>query len=914
MTTKINQTIQSQKNNSESNKINQPKKYKKSLLWTIGACLSILISVLFFNNILDVETQNEIRKYAGLTINHDRYPKIISQIQRGNHLQSISWSLPRQDQIFIGRKNEIENISKAIKQNEKNSKLKVVVCTGLGGVGKTQLALQYAHHSKNAYSMEPWWFNARDIDTLHQEYLKYAKELGYESKPNKELIEDPATSEALTSKNNHLTTSVIDYLHVYLKNNPGWLMIFDDVQKYEDIKDFLPKEGGHILITSRHQEWPNSYQIIPLDVMTEEDSIKLIKSITTSVHYTDQNDLKELAKTLGYLPAQIACASAYIQQTKMSFREYIDLCHKDDKVLLESTTVPKGGTHNVPMNVTYNITLAHLLKENLKEYKQPLALYLLLSSAYMSSDSIPRSLLLNILKTHIPEKSNAELLLTDLLTQLHQYSMISYSDERGQAIKVHTIVQAVIRNQHISQKSNILGYPKLTLDWYSHLLTGSHAEFEQAQRNSHDTSIKKFMLPHLQSLQRYYEVLWPEEYTNINFVQTMNNIGAIFYDIGEYEQAKPYFERGLSILEKYHKDKPLTIAETLIHLGKTNRELINNPLVTLGKMQCQKAFNIIDKNLGKNNIKTADSLDCLGKCNIHLSLTHIKEAIQNFEDTLQIKKRHLGEDHPETIETYQFLGKAYRNAGNFIKAKEIHQDVLEKKKQLYGKDHIKIALILNFLGGDYTELGDPKKAKELHEQALTIQKREYGNYHPELVVTYEYLGNCYRELGDFKKSLAHHETSQKILTKIFNTKDNIYVAYNFDCRGRTLNAMSQPQEAIELHKQALKIKKTIYGDNNINRVFTLTSLGEAYAHEKIKDYQESIRHLEEVKRIYENEYPGDNNPRFAAALFSLAKVYNATGNNEKAKIELNRALKIRTACFGPTHRLTKAIEESLASI
>ncbi|KJV79689.1 hypothetical protein RHORCCE3_1877 [Rickettsia hoogstraalii str. RCCE3] len=106
-----------------------------------------------------------------------------------------------------------------------------------------------------------------------------------------------------------------------LVDNPGWLLVYDNVNNYREIAPFLPETGGHVILTTRQRHWPTKFSILPIDVMTEEESIKTIKTlIQRNVTLEEENAIRELVEILGYLPLALVQASAYIKQNILLFQ------------------------------------------------------------------------------------------------------------------------------------------------------------------------------------------------------------------------------------------------------------------------------------------------------------------------------------------------------------------------------------------------------------------------------------------------------------------------------------------------------------------------------------------------------------------------------------------------------------------
>jgi tetratricopeptide (TPR) repeat protein len=797
--------------------------------------------------------------------------------------KTLVWNLPRQDHKFIGRKELLEELQTklhlkstaqlALKEGQEqidtNALFSVSVCAGLGGIGKTQLALQYMHHSKYPYTIKAW-FLAENLDQLKQQYIEFAKMLGYkESKPSIE--------------------AALPYVKNWLSEHPGWLLVYDNVNSYNEIKDFLPVNGGSIILTTRQRNWPNGFEPINIDVMSEEECIELVQSlIRRRITEIEKKEVKELAKILGYLPLALAQAGAYIRQSSIPFLEYLKIYKKYEKEFLTDDTLPEG-VKSVPVAATWNITLGTIVKEAKIKNQPPLALHLLTACAYLAPEKIPRHLLLNWLKESYPNLPSPELVLSKLIGQLWQYSIIS-RDNSGD-ITVHRLVQAVLRYQHQTLEKKKSDYLPLTLEWYNTLFKAVHAEFYHKTQVLEDELRQKNLLPHLQILLNHYKPMWPND-LDFNLVPVLNDIGTAFFLIGEHKIAKSYYGQALPILERHYGKDHFELTNTLDQLGRTYRYL--------GDAKQAKAFHehslkIKEQYYGKNSIEVALTLDYLGRTYRYLG--DAKQAKAFHEHSLKIKEQYYGADHIELAWTLDQLGRVARYLGDVKQAKELHERALKIKQQYYDNDHIEVAWTLDYLGRAYRDLGDAKQTKELHERALKIKQQYYGENHIEIAWTLDYLGRVYRYLGDAKQAKELHERALKIKQQYYG-ENHIEIAWTLDYLGRDYIYLGDAKQAKELHERASKIKEQYYGKDHIEVAWTLDYLGRAYR--DLGDAKQAKELHERALKIKEQHY-GNNHFEVALTLDHLGSDYRDLGYSKQAKELHERALKINEQHYNRDH-------------
>src|SRR5438874_6056762 len=156
-----------------------------------------------------------------------------------------AWSVPYARNIhFTGREEELSDLHNSLSSDQASRRVQVIC--GLGGVGKTQLALEYAYRNKDAYNVV-WWINADEPATLALGYAKLAPHLGMQI-PEGMSLDD--IRHALRRK---------------LNARSDYLLVFDNVSAADDIKNYLPIEHkGHVIITSRNPNWDHVARTLPL--------------------------------------------------------------------------------------------------------------------------------------------------------------------------------------------------------------------------------------------------------------------------------------------------------------------------------------------------------------------------------------------------------------------------------------------------------------------------------------------------------------------------------------------------------------------------------------------------------------------------------------------------------------------------
>jgi GTPase SAR1 family protein len=289
---------------------------------------------------------------------------------------------------------------------------------GMGGVGKTSLALAYAYEAleHKAYDFI-YWLPSATLQHLLEGYKNILKKLNVDLKGN-ETEED-----------------LVDLVNQELPNKTKkWLLVYDNVPNPEFLQEKVPQVRGHILITSRYQdEWPN--KIFYLDVFNPNDAVAyLLKALALKDITENQEQVRQLAEELGNFPLALSHAASFIQ-VKSKRRHYSIETYLQDFKKQPETLLSQPLRFNKKSQVSYENLVAKTLRMA-GEYISTLARELLIYFAYLDPDHLVGDFFLR--------RAQDESQLEDALDELVSFSIIKKSPE---SISIHRLVQLVIRTE-----------------------------------------------------------------------------------------------------------------------------------------------------------------------------------------------------------------------------------------------------------------------------------------------------------------------------------------------------------------------------------------------------------------------------------------------------------------------------------
>ena len=478
------------------------------------------------------------------------------------------WRVPyNRNPNFTGRGRELESLREQLTLGVPAALTQAV--SGLGGVGKTQLALEYTFRYMSDYGLI-WWVRSEEPTTMAADIADLATPLGLSQAA---MVEQDAKVAAVLKK---------------LGQTPDWLLVFDNAAGPEEIRTFLPQTStGHIIITSRNDVWHRLAQKVYVETFDRKESIEFLVKRTGK---DDEAGANLLADELGDLPLALEQAGAYIEETGREFSDYVELLQTRRNELLKLQPSPIDYPSTVL--TTWDISMKQVKKESSE------AVCLLNLFSFLAPDDIPRTLLSEIKDCPpkiISRAISDPLLMDKAIASLKRYSLV---EMKGDGFFVHRLVQAVVRDslppadaRNLLQSGFRIGYCRNAIK----------------QRRS--TNLATFLI----AWPRMLCAVWRHEedfnITDENTACLLNTLGEYFLNTAKLQGAKQVLERAVELRCKLLGNEHPDTAASLNSLGFL--------LQTIGKLSAarpyfEKALEIRRKVLGEEHPDTATSLNNIG--------------------------------------------------------------------------------------------------------------------------------------------------------------------------------------------------------------------------------------------------------------------------------------------------------------
>jgi tetratricopeptide (TPR) repeat protein len=638
------------------------------------------------------------------------------------------FDMPPRNPHFTGRTDLLEVLRRHLADAKSGAVMQAGAVHGLGGVGKTQLAVEYAHRYAADYDLV-WWVPAEQPVTIPGRLAQLARRLGL---PELESLEEQ-----------------VGVVFDALSQQDRWLLVYDNAQMPADLAGLRPPGGGgHLLVTSRNPAWGGVAATVGVDVLPRAQAVGFLAARSGS---SDQATLGRLAGALGDLPLALEQAAAYLEETGAAPAEYLELLGDRAKELF---ALGRPANSEQTIATTWRVSLERLRAE------APAAEELLTVCAFLAPDDLPRALLTDhaeLLPDRLAAAVADRLGFQQALGALRRYSLAALTPE---AVGVHRLVQAVVRHALDPNRARVwaaaavglvlAGFPDQAEDvgaWpmAARLLPHALAATDHAQALGVDPIATAGLL---HQAGRY---LWSRaEYAQAKALHqralsireaafgadhpetahSLDNLANVLYFQGDLDDARALFERALAIREtRLGADHPDT-AWTLNNLANV---LNDQGDLDGARALFERALSIRETRLGADHPDTAQSLTNLAS--VLVDQGDLDGAIPLYERALLIREAELGTDHPQTAHSLNNLANALATQGDLDGARTLQERALAIRETHLGADHPWTATVLNDLGVILRGQGDLDGARTLFERALLIQEARLGADHPETVTS-----------------------------------------------------------------------------------------------------------------------------------------------------------------------------------
>ncbi len=679
-----------------------------------------------------------------------------------------AWNIPyRRNSFFTGREDILQFLHDTFTA-QKATLAHPLVISGMGGIGKTQTAIEYAYRYRDDYSAV-LWARADNRETLISDFVVIAALLNL---PEKDERDQGRTVAALLRE---------------LGSSRDWLLILDNADDLAIARDFIPVLGkGHVLLTTRAQVTGTIAQRIELEKMEPEVGALLLarraKLITPNAPLdaatdNDQTKAKTIVEDMDGLPLAIDQAAAYIEEAACGLSGYLERYQTQRARLLKQ----RGGViEDHPDSVAATLSMAFERVQN----ANPAAAELLRLCAFLHPDAIPEEIITVgalDLGSSLEPVATDPLALDAAIQELRTYSLIR-RDPDARLLVIHRLVQAVLKDAMDENTQR---------QWVERTVRAVNRAFPEVEFKTWKDCQR--CLPHAQAC----AVLIDE--WKMDFPETaslLDRTGLYLQERAQYEQAGLFFQQALAIRERSSDPEIATSLSRLARFYHIRGKFAEAELLY------RKALSIREQVLGSEHAATASILNNLG--GFYCEQGKFDQGEPLFRQALAIRERVLGLEHPDTVTNISNLGTVYCEQGNFALAEPLLKQALSIREKMLGPKHPYTLAILNNLAVILYRQRKYDETEPLFRRVVEMREQVLGPEHPDTGESFGNLGELYTEQGKFAEAEPLLKRALGILEKILGPEHRL-VAQPLGNLAEVSYARGHYAQAENFYRRALAI-------------------------------------------------------------------------------------------------------------
>ncbi|MBE5229121.1 MAG: tetratricopeptide repeat protein [Microcystis aeruginosa PMC 728.11] len=619
----------------------------------------------------------------------------------------------------------------------------------MSGVGKSELALWYSWQEwhKKTYLGGILWLNVAESDP-GLSILTFAQiHLGLTFLPTEgELVE-----------------RIRFCWHNWFKNEQDQaLIIFDDVRRYEQIKDYLPPQGEKrfkVIITTRNEQIARNFNPIDLEVLSPDAAVELLAVFLPNAVVNNPEKARELVKWLGYLPLGIELVGRYGQYMSCELTELLEQLQAQ-KLKDESLQFPQNAFMTAQRGVAAAFELSWgELSESSRLAGEWLSLFAesrinekLILSLFEERYPQPQPLKRGAIERYFPTFSrwfglsksvSASIDPPDLpiptRTDLrHLVNLNLLNDVDSQNYELHTLIRMYLRD-----KLEASAFKEQAKRAYCQVMARIAKDIKKYTLTLEDVANLEPDIEHIKVVAEELNQ-WLD---NEDLVGSFVGLGRFYEAQGIYQQAVPYYEQCLTLSEqrlgKNHPDVATSLNNLAVLYSHQGKYPEAEPLLL-------RALAIREKQLGKEHPDVAYSLG--GLAGLYRDQGKYAEAEPLYQRALGIREKQLGEEHPDVANSLNGLANLYCAQGKYTEAEPLYLRVLEIREKQLGEEHSEFAYSLCCLANLYRDQGKYTEAEPLYLRALAISEKQLGAEHPDVALNLNNLAVLYNSQGKYAEA------------------------------------------------------------------------------------------------------------------------------------------------------------------
>jgi tetratricopeptide (TPR) repeat protein len=808
---------------------------------------------------------------------------------------TIWGNVPTRTKNFTGRVEILARLRQGASSKGKSNRIAVLPegestdprpqgVQGLGGVGKTAIAIEYAYRYRSEYDVV-WWIPADQPSSVRASLAQLASRLRLETPPAAGI--DGAIP------------VVLDALR---RGDPysRWLLIFDNADQPEEIKDLIPDGPGEVLITSRNHRWQSQIDTVPMDVFTRPESVEFLGRRVPKGLSPDDAD--RLANSLGDLPLALEQAGAMLAETGMPVDEYLRLLEEH-----VTDVMAEGKSPDYPRSMT----AAWALSVAALERQLPAARRLLRLCAFFGPDAIPRDVFRLGAKAASPEVAEAvsdPIVFSRAIRELARFALVTLDVRQ---VAVHRLVQALARDELTAEEResyqrdvhHIMAAaapddPDNRAKWpgFRGLLPHVAAD-NTGLPQSREPDVRELALRMMRyadqsgdyqsciALAERFIEQWMEDSgpDSKHVLRAQRHLGNAQRNLGHFQQAAELTEETLRRAGGVLGERDSTTLSLRASSGADLRARGDFKAALERDQESQKLF---EETYGESDSR---SLRMLSSLALDLGLnSRYRESMELYRTASQLMNE-AGSASSDSDKLGAGIGLAWalRLMGEYRAALDVLQEVRDSAEDPEGlaPEHLASLRSTNA----YTIVC--RRMPDLQAEALAssrdiyaVSRRLYGETHPDTLAIAISMSNMLRSIDE-----KHHPESLELAESVVERYPRAYGRYgaehpyNYGCWGNLAllkRITGNPQEARELNEKALKGLNDQLGRDHHYSLTVAMNLASDLA---VLELPEEARELGEDTLPRLQALLGEDHPQVLGCAANLALDQIAAGDIDAGK-------------------------------
>ena len=779
---------------------------------------------------------------------------------------SVIWNVPyHRNMFFTDREQVLTSLHDTFCSQKKLHQTQAL--SGLGGIGKTQIAIEYVYryHSEYRYI---FWVRGDSREKMLSDFASLATTLGLKEQDEQEQ------------------QLVIEAVRSSLRKNTHWLLIIDNIEDLRNARTILPSAArGHILLTTRTQTTGNIATHIDLEKMTlDEGALFLLRrtkilaqdDALQEASSADLRSAKEIADTLDGLPLAIDQAGAYIEEAGCNLSDYLNLYQSGRLKLLR-----KRGSFDFDHPASVTDTFSYSLEKI--EKISPTAVELLRFCAFLDPDAIPEELIINgatELGPTLQPVANDPFLLDETLVILRKFSLV-HRNPNANTLSIHRLVQAVLQDGMIEKTRRL---------WAERTVRAVNLALPDISEYSMWQRCIQFM-PHVQksvALIEEWKMVTPEA------ARLLEQAGTYLQIQAQFTQAFVQFERASDIHKLLADPDPAIPIASHIYLF---RHYYFQGEYVQAEQPIKKALRLLEQTPGSDALAKATCLEAIA----FLSYQQGKysQGEDYFLEALNMYEQCIGLQHPLVVCTYCGLGNINLALAKFDLAERFFQDALDIWQQMPKPQHPFMGASLNGLVRLFIERAKYGKAEAYLQQERAHLEQTLQPLHPSLANNLNNYALLYIAQGKYNQAVTVLRQSLNILEQSVGLRHS-FSGNTLHILGRLCYLNREYPTAEKYLQKAQHILEQALGFEHPDVLTTINNLADVYVEQSKWPLAEELYKDVLAKRI---RILGSEHPSVAQTYHSLGYLLESRGRVYYEKsVELYKcALNIREEVLGREH-------------